>query len=163
MSWELDAVTELMGKIKRLRSSATDRLGRAVKGEPAVLHELLVNGTMTPSQLAVASHNSSGRISTLLSTLEKKGYITREIDPKDRRNILVNLTDAGRGKGEEYVEEMRAMMCWVFQQMGERRTREFVDLIVEFMTYSSLCVPGEPRPTRAQIDAAFAADAGRKD
>lgn len=155
-SWELEALDELMSGVRERRSVMAERVSRSVKGEPFALRELSTHGTMTPSQLAAAMKSSSGRVSALLASMEKKGYITREIDPDDRRNILVNLTDAGRAKSEERAEEMRSMMCWVFQQMGQRRTREFVDLVVEFMTYASLCAPGEPRPTQEQIDKAFA-------
>ena len=156
MSWELESVDALMSGVKSRHSVMSERLTRSAKGEPFALRELAKRGTMTPSQLAMELKSSSGRVSALLASLEKKGYITREIDPSDRRNILVNLTEAGRRKNAEHVEEMRAMMCWVFQQMGERRTREFVDLVVEFMTYASLCGPEGKRPTKEQIDEAFA-------
>lgn len=36
---------------------------------------------------------TSGRITHIISSLEKKGYVTREIDTNDRRNIKVSLTD----------------------------------------------------------------------
>ena len=39
--------------------------------------------------------------------------------------------------------------------MGERRTREFVDLVSEFTTYMSICHPGQPRPTAEQVREAF--------
>ena len=40
--------------------------------------------------------------------------------------------------------------------MGERRTREFVDLVSEFTTYMSICPSrDEPRPTAEQVREAF--------
>lgn len=39
---------------------------------------------------------------------------------------------------------------------GERRTREFVDLLSEFSTYMAICHPGAPRPTPDEVRAAFA-------
>ena len=65
--------------------------------------------------------------------------ITRDIDPDDRRIIRVNLTDAGRERSKCDLEEMRSAICWIFSQMGERRTREFVDLLSEFSTYMAIC------------------------
>ena len=40
--------------------------------------------------------------------------------------------------------------------MGERRTREFVDLTEEFATYVTICIPGQPRPTAEEVKQAFA-------
>lgn len=54
------------------------------------------------------------------------------------------------------IDEMRSAICWIFSQMGERRTREFVDLLSEFTTYMSICHPGQPRPTAEQVRGAFA-------
>ena len=99
---------------------------------------------------------TSGRISTLLAALEKKGLIEREVDPNDRRIVHVNLTEQGRAKAKQQREDMRDAVCWVFSQMGERRTREFVDLTEEFATYMTICIPGQPRPTAEEVKQAFA-------
>lgn len=140
----------------RACSGMWDDMRRASKGEPFALRHLAKHGPSTPSQLAAALKVSSGRVSAVLGSLERKGYITREIDPHDRRGILVRLTDAGRDRIERYREDMRRKVCWVFSQMGERRTREFVDLMGEFTVYMSLCRPDEPLPTPEQVRAAFA-------
>ena len=95
-------------------------------------------------------------ISTLLAALEKKGLIEREVDPNDRRIVHVNLTEQGRAKAKQQREDMRDAVCWVFSQMGERRTREFVDLTEEFATYVTICIPGQPRPTAEEVKQAFA-------
>ena len=81
--------------------------------------------------------------------------VIREPDPDDRRVVHVRLTDAGRETARRDMEEMRSAVCWIFSQMGERRTREFVDLSREFMTYMSICRPGEPRPTADEVRKAF--------
>lgn len=63
----------------------------------------------------------------------------------------VNLTEQGRAKAKQQREDMRDAVCWVFSQMGERRTREFVDLTEEFATYVTICIPGQPRPTAEEV------------
>nr|WP_240542350.1 MarR family transcriptional regulator [Bifidobacterium felsineum] len=124
-------------------------------GESFVIRMLAHQGTMSPSQIADAMHVTSGRISAVLSALEKKGQIVRSVDPQDRRAVRVELTDAGRERGRKDMQEMRSTICWIFSQMGERRTREFVDLAREFSVYLSLCKPGEPRPTPEEVRKAF--------
>lgn len=36
---------------------------------------------------------TQGRVTQILTTLEQKGYVTRDMDMTDRRNILIKLTD----------------------------------------------------------------------
>ena len=155
MGFEQEAFEELTNNVVARKSDAAKHYTRYSRGEPFVLRHLRKHGTSTPSQLASAMNASSGRISAVLSALEKKGWITREIDPKDRRNILVSITDAGMEQSTKDRDEMRSATCWIFTQMGERRTREFVDLVSEFATYMSICTPGQPRPTQADITEAF--------
>ena len=45
-------------------------------------------------------HISKPAISYILNTLEKKNYITREIDPKDRRKVSISATPEGRAAAE---------------------------------------------------------------
>lgn len=95
MGFEQEAVSELYASVWGNRSTMQREFTRGAHGEQFVLRELSMKGTQTPSQLASALQASSGRISTVLSSLEKKGWVTRDIDSKDRRIIRVNLTDSG--------------------------------------------------------------------
>ena len=118
MGFEREALSELYASVWGNRSKMQKEFARGAHGEPFILHELALRGTMTPSQLASSLKASSGRISTVLAALEKKGLITRDIDPDDRRIIRVNLTDAGRERSKCDLEEMRSAICWIFSQMG---------------------------------------------
>ena len=136
-----------------------DKLMKVVWGKKSQMQQAMsreFKGAQTPSQLSTALKVTSGRISTLLAALEKKGLIEREVDPDDRRIVHVNLTEQGRAKAKQQREDMRDAVCWVFSQMGERRTREFVDLTEEFATYVTICIPGQPRPTAEEVKQAFA-------
>ena len=55
--------------------------------------------------LATAMNLSSGRITHILTALEKKNLITREIDPEDRRGIRVKLTATAIPFIEKMVED----------------------------------------------------------
>lgn len=118
MGFEQEAVSELYASVWGNRSTMQREFTRGAHGEQFVLRELSMKGTQTPSQLASALQASSGRISTVLSSLEKKGWVTRDIDSKDRRIIRVNLTDSGREQSHRMREEMRSAICWIFSQMG---------------------------------------------
>lgn len=118
MGFEQEAVGELYASVWGNRSKMQREFSRGAHGEQFVLRELSLKGTQTPSQLATALQASSGRISTVLSSLEKKGWITRDIDSNDRRIIRVSLTDSGREESHRMIDEMRSAICWIFSQMG---------------------------------------------
>lgn len=86
------------------RSRMQQEMVKGAKGEPFAVQELYRKGPLTPSQLASSMKTTTGRVSTLLSALEKKGQITRESDPDDRRVVHVNLTEAGRERAERQRE-----------------------------------------------------------
>ncbi|KFI96930.1 MarR family winged helix-turn-helix transcriptional regulator, partial [Bifidobacterium stellenboschense] len=155
MGFEEEAVEELYSKVWSHRSAMQRELNRGAHGEVFALRQLAFHGEMTPSKLAELLRVSSGRVSSVLSSLEKKGFVTRKPDPDDRRVVRVALTDAGRAEIECDMEKMRSAVRWIFSQMGERRTREFVELMREFMTYMSICNPGGPRPTPEEVRKAF--------
>ena len=50
----------------------------------------------TMSQIAGAVHISVGALTTAVNTLVRKGYLARAKDDKDRRRVLVYLTESGR-------------------------------------------------------------------
>lgn len=156
MGFERESFDRLMKAVWGKKSQMQQAMSRDSKGGPFIIRELEFRGAQTPSQLAAALKVTSGRISTLLAALEKKGLIEREVDPNDRRIVHVNLTEQGRAKAKQQREDMYDAICWVFSQMGERRTREFVDLTEEFATYMTIRIPGRPRPTAEEVKRAFA-------
>ncbi|MCH4160222.1 MAG: MarR family transcriptional regulator [Bifidobacterium sp.] len=155
MTFADDAYRDLIQYAAKKHSEMMERMSRDMKGEPFVLAQLGHHGTMTPSELAAGLGSSSARISAVLASLEKKGLITRDIDREDRRNILVSLTDEGRAQGQKRHEEMHSAICWIFEQMGERKTKQFIKLTKEFTIYTTLCEPGKPRPSAKEIEQAF--------
>jgi DNA-binding MarR family transcriptional regulator len=44
---------------------------------------------------------TSGAITNRVSRLERAGLLTRDLDPNDRRSVLVTLTPAGRDRAHE--------------------------------------------------------------
>ncbi|RYQ12051.1 MarR family transcriptional regulator [Bifidobacterium pseudolongum subsp. globosum] len=155
MDYRLEAVHEVMFAMWASRSKATRSFERGAQGEMFVLRELAFQGPRTPSQLAEAMGATSGRISTILSGLDRKGWVVRTAAPDDRRSVVVALSDEGRRVFREHGDELIDRLAWVFTQMGETRTRDFTALLSEFMTYLSICEPDAPAPTEEQVRAAF--------
>lgn len=55
------------------------------------------DGPLTMKVLAGRVGVSAGSLTVAVKALEQKGYLYREKNPADRRQVLVQLTDSGRG------------------------------------------------------------------
>jgi len=61
-----------------------------------VLNALERGAAPTQSELAAAVRRDKTRLLPILDRLEARGLLRRTVDPGDRRNRVVQLTDAGR-------------------------------------------------------------------
>lgn len=74
-------------------------------------------------------HISKPAVSYILNTLEKKRYITREIDPKDRRKISINATPEGKAAADQLTQKCDAMWSLLLERFGEDDMRQLVALL----------------------------------
>lgn len=148
---------ELIFRIMRkCRPMAMEHVSISRRGEVAVMRQLTDGVQLTPSKLAENTGNTPGRISAILSALERKGWIVRTIDPSNRRRVLVSLTDSGTEAIEEHRKMIDACTAWVFDHMGDEDTERFLQLLAEFMSYLSLLRPCKPFPEEKDVAALFA-------
>lgn len=130
MSYIEEAVESLKSVMLGGKGNILEVLSRAYKGEVFILKYLSSKTSAAlPTELSEALHSSTARISTLLGALGKKGLVIREIDPGNRRNILVTLTDKGREQAALQEQQARSRMTRVFVELGETDTRELIRLI----------------------------------
>ncbi|AZZ37219.1 MarR family transcriptional regulator [Bdellovibrio sp. qaytius] len=59
---------------------------------------------ITPSQLATVFQTSRGNISHIVSHLEYKGWVKREVSPKDARQFQIILKPEGRKKALKLIK-----------------------------------------------------------
>ena len=79
------------------------------------------------SALAKELSTSVSMVSKLLSSLEKKNWIRRTVDPESRRNTFVSLSDEGKTLLKEELGRTMAATEQVFQKMGQENVRSFLD------------------------------------
>jgi DNA-binding MarR family transcriptional regulator len=80
---------------------------------------------MRPSELAEALMISKQSVNDLLGDLERQGYITREVDPSDRRGRLVRLTAKGAQLEDVVRLAARDAERRLEKQLGRDRFRAF--------------------------------------
>ena len=131
----MSSIEELVKSLGEMRSGGKvmDEFNRSARGEVFILRYLLEKKEpVSPSELSEALDSSTARISAALRTLEKKGQVHREIDTRNRRFILVTITEEGRERIRENMQRMQNHLVQVLTEMGEEDANEFVRLSKRF-------------------------------
>ncbi len=126
-----ELAAEFLHKMRVLRKVTSHRnISEALQGEAFVLRFIHCHkGDVLPSEISNEMEVSSARVAAALNSLENKGLITRQIDPSDRRKILVRLTAKGREVAERHYREVIADTANLLQQLGEQDAKEYVRLV----------------------------------
>ena len=79
---------------ERLRNVLAHQLGLGPSDLVALGH-VHNDGPLTPRDLTARMEVTSGSMTALLDRVEKAGFLTRDINPTDRRSLLVSATPGG--------------------------------------------------------------------
>ena len=72
-------------------------------------------------------------VSQALNAMEEKGWIQRSLDPDNRRQTVIDLTDEGQRMMAEVYKAMIASIARVLERMGHDSAEQFVDMIELFL------------------------------
>ncbi|OAA85239.1 MarR family winged helix-turn-helix transcriptional regulator [Clostridium coskatii] len=78
-------------------------------------------------------------VSLILSHLEKKGYISRKLDPEDRRNKVVSFTEEGDKYARGILEQLKASEVEALSNMSQEQGRTMIEsfcLLSDLLTKS---------------------------
>lgn len=93
---------------ERNRRALADALGIGMS-ELVALGHLYAEGAMTAGRLADLMSLTTGSTTALIDRAQRAGYVTRQVNPGDRRSVLVALTPAGTHA-----------MAWTYEQTDAR-------------------------------------------
>lgn len=91
----------------------------------ALLHQE-ETGPMRVSGLSEALQSAGPGVSRLLGNLERRGLISRTVDPEDRRSTRVSLTDEGR----QVCRQTEAVVSAYTRRVLDRMGREEMDRLL---------------------------------
>ncbi len=143
---ELDVVSKSVAM--RLRR-ATQHLERAVRSNLADSGvdeyweiEVLLTLRRAPDhrvnagELGRECQVTSGAITNRISRLEKRDWVRRDIDPEDRRQVLISLTAAGLAQANHIIamksQAERSVFDGVDRELLERVARDLRTLLAAF-------------------------------
>lgn len=102
----------------------------SVQGENYVLNYLLEHGNnILPSNLSESMKVSTARVARMLNSLEKKCYITRNINSNDRRQIFVSLTDEGKCSAKSCILKYQNEIKRILDELGEDDTKDLIRIL----------------------------------
>jgi len=90
----------LSTEIDRLDQAAADRYGLN-RTDLRALDIVGQAGPLAPTDLARQLGYTTGGVTTVLDRLERAGYIRRRPDPRDRRRLVVQATEATAARDQE--------------------------------------------------------------
>jgi DNA-binding MarR family transcriptional regulator len=134
--WEPDLDTPdepgLVAKVVRLNLLVTRALDDIANAAGISLGDYLVLGVVrrspegrtTPTRICEVLRRTTGGMTLTIDRLEAAGWLTRSADSRDRRRVVVELTDAGR---ELAIRVNEAMHDWEDRLALPVRSRERID------------------------------------
>lgn len=90
----------------------------------------------TTARLSQELTVSKSAVSQTVNSLESKGFVRRKLEATDRRQPSVHLTDQGQQALLQEKDTLYHQLFSIFGQMGEEKSRLFLDLLQDFTLLS---------------------------
>jgi DNA-binding MarR family transcriptional regulator len=118
-------------------------LWRSVQPKAATLMgaEPCVVGPRTPAELADAAGVTRATMTGLIDTLERDGYVKREPDPVDRRQMSVLLTPSGEKFLMEFLPGHFKAIAGIMGTLSEAERKTLVRLLVKVQQQAATLNP----------------------
>ncbi|WP_260160616.1 MarR family winged helix-turn-helix transcriptional regulator [Latilactobacillus curvatus] len=97
-----------------------------------IMKEIADDNSVSLIDIAKKRGVTRGAISRQIRVLLKLDYITQEIDPDDRRRLILNLTPSGQKTVEELNPKIHNRFTSWMETFGEENAKQMLDLMNEF-------------------------------
>lgn len=87
------------------------------------------------SEIAACMGVSVSAVTQIITGLEKEGHIRREMDPKDRRAVLVCLTEEGKTIMKPASKKLEENFLNLIAYLGEENSRTLVQQLLKVEHY----------------------------
>lgn len=113
---------------KRVAAMISDEILEKVTPEQfTVLSYIQKNGPCLTSQISEYCSVNPGATTAMLNRLVNKGYVERSLNLKDRRVVLVNITEKGQG----LVEAGYASAYKLVESLSDQFTSEEIETFIK--------------------------------
>jgi DNA-binding MarR family transcriptional regulator len=84
---------------------------------------------LSPTSIAQRLIVTTASVTSLLDTLERRGLVERQPDPRDRRGLLVALTPDGQAIVDEFLPQVVAVQTAAMAPLSEPQRQQLVKLL----------------------------------
>lgn len=105
--------------------------GRSILERDRILVTIGRHGSLTQKRLAEEIAVSPQSMSESLVKLEHDGYILREKNRLDKREVIVALTPAGRAHSDELAQKMRSQAHKFLEPLSEEEKQTLFSLLTK--------------------------------
>lgn len=92
----------------------------------ALMLGFIARGMHHPKDISEVMDTVPPAISSMIKELEDKGYITRQLDPDDKRRVRLELTEAGRNVNEQMRTRWLATTTERLSQLSKSELEQFL-------------------------------------
>lgn len=136
-----DLALKLMSTIKKLKKLNMNKLHNCniTSSQMSMLHQiyyknLSLEKPITVSQISKDSHQTLSATTQIINSLDKEGYIKREIDKDDRRIIRITLTKKGTDYIKEHHDKLLIYTQNIITKIGQEQTYKFIEIIEQIIS-----------------------------
>ncbi len=116
---------------------------------PAATALAVVEGAeepLTPTQIGERVLVAAATMTATLDVLERRGWVVRRPNPADRRSVLVEITEAGRGVTDRYLPGIRTVEREVMGALTARERAELLRLLEKVLRRAAEVADAAPAP-----------------
>lgn len=92
---------------------------------------------MMVSEISKLLHVTSPTVTQLIKELEADGLIERNMDPADRRVVLIRLTEAGEQIAQKAAKAYSEALLGLIEYLGEEESNQLAELLGKVYVYFS--------------------------
>jgi DNA-binding MarR family transcriptional regulator len=120
------ALVRTFGDLITVTNQSMSYLGVSAAGRQALAVIEGAGKPIAPTVIAQRMFVTTASTSSLLDTLERRGLVTRQPDPDDRRGVLVALTEAGQQLVDEYLPQVVALQTAIMSRLTEQERQQLL-------------------------------------
>ena len=98
-------------------------------GQYGILNCLWSQGSPTPKEIAQTLRLENSTVSGMLDKLQKRGLVTRVLDPNDRRSIRVEASEAGKAIREDVLRTVDELNQAVLAPFTAQQRQQLLELL----------------------------------
>ena len=125
-------------QIKQLQSRIFERLlmenDIAISsGQGRILFILWKNDNLTISEISQKTSLAKNTVSIVVDGMVQKGILERNINPENRRQTIISLTEYARNMKEKYEEVSQEMNTLFYQGFSDKERNEFESYLARIL------------------------------